>query len=64
MASFEKMAKSLMEDTAKTASAIAELSQDSKLLKTVVQNQDIVIIQNKKMIELLDRLQSMLAEKA
>ena len=64
MASFEKIAKSLMEDTAKTASAVTQLSQDTSLLKAVVQNQDIIIIQNKKMIDLLDRLQTVLAEKA
>lgn len=63
MASFEKMAKSLIEETAKTATAVTQLAGDTALLKTVVQNQDIVIIQNKKMIELLDRLQTVLAEK-
>lgn len=62
MASFEKMAKSLLEETTKTTGTVAQLAQDTALLRTVVQNQDIIIVQNKKMIELLDRLQTVLTE--
>lgn len=63
MASFEKIAKSLMEETAKTATAVTQIAQDTALLKSVVQNQEIIIVQNKKMIELLDRMQTVLTEK-
>jgi hypothetical protein len=64
MASFEKMAKSLMEETSKTATTVTQIARDTAFLKTVVQNQEIIIVQNKKMIELLDRLQTVMAEKA
>lgn len=64
MASFEKIAKSLMAETTKTATAVTEIAQDTALVKTIIQNQDIVIVQNKKMIELLDRLQASLDQKA
>ena len=64
MASFEKIAKSLMEDTGRTAASVAQIAQDATLLRSVVKNQDIIIVQNKKIIELLDRLQSELAEKS
>lgn len=63
MASFEKIAKSLMEETAKTATAVTQIAQDTALLKSVAQNQEIIIVQNKKMIELLDRMQTVLTEK-
>jgi UDP-N-acetylglucosamine transferase subunit ALG13 len=63
MASFEKMAKSLMEETVKTATTVAQLARDTALLQTVVRNQEVMIVQNQKMIELLDRLQTVLAEK-
>lgn len=63
MASFEKVAKSLMTETARTATGVTEIARDTALLKTIIQNQDIVIVQNKKMIELLDRLQMLLEQK-
>jgi hypothetical protein len=63
MASFEKMAKLLMEETTKSAIAVTQIARDTGSLKTVVQNQEIIIVQNRKMIELLDQLQTVLAEK-
>lgn len=64
MASFEKIAKSLMEDTAKTSTIVTQIAHDTASLKVLVQNQEIIIVQNKKMIELLDRLQTVMTEKA
>lgn len=63
MASFEKMAKILLEETSKTAASLATVAQDTPLLRTVVTNQEISIAQNKKIIELLHQLNTTLTEK-
>lgn len=53
MASFEKMAKLLLEETTKTSAAAAQIARDTALLRAIAQNQEIIIVQNKKLIELL-----------
>lgn len=62
MASFEKMAKALMEDMSRTAGATAQMAQDTSLLRTIVNNQDTIISQNKKMVEILDQLHTLLSQ--
>ena len=63
MASFEKMAKILLEETTKTANSVGQLTQDTALLRRVVYNQDLMIKQNEKIIELLDQLINSLNDK-
>jgi hypothetical protein len=63
MASFEKMAKILMEETTKTAVAVGQLTQDTALLRKVVNNQDLMITQNEKIIDLLAQLRGALGDK-
>lgn len=62
MANFDKIAKIMIEENIKIANSVTQVAHDTAVLKNMAQNQEIIIAQNKKMIELLDAVRSALSD--
>lgn len=54
MSSYDKIIKSVLE----------EIHQDTATLRSVAQNQEVLIVQNKKIIEILDQIRGALGKRA